>query len=503
MNLWKKYDAAFKSHALNTAFCISEKEYSYSEFSEYITASQLLLQKNSGTSASLPVGVMCHDSIETFAAIFAIWFSGHHFVPLHPLHPTTLNNEKIQQSGLKLILSSEPGHPNHGLSAPIVCNKDLKSSDPYQVTSESNLAYILFTSGSTGKPKGVLISEKNMAAFTDGFMALYEDLTSKDRFLQTYDLTSDAAFTGYLIPLLIGASVYTLPSGGFKYLSIVKILEKHQITWTQFTPSVLNYLRPYFKSMQFSSLQHSHFGGEALPYEMVRQWMGCVPNAEISNIYGPTETTITCTIHRTNADQSGEKVYNGILSIGKPLKGVKTVIVDQNNQLVKEGKKGELCIGGPQVMEGYLNAPGQDDKFLFMEDAHGHKERYYRSGDLVIQDKEGYLFYLGRKDEQLKISGYRVEPAEIENAVSSLISNRKAKAYGFRNQSGTESIVVFIEQYDQPVDTLKDNLRNLLPAPLIPEKIISIPRFPINSGGKVDKPALFQTYSDQIYESRP
>lgn len=500
MNLWEKYDAAFKSNSKNKAFCISEKNYTYSDFSAYIAASQQQLQKHFGHQTGLPVGVMCHDSIETFAAIFATWFLGHHFVPLHPLHPAALNNEKILQSGLKLILSSEPSHSHPELIAPVVCNKDLLNNSPYQVTKESNLAYILFTSGSTGKPKGVLISAKNMEAFIDGFMSLYPDLTARDRFLQTYDLTSDAAFTGYLIPLLMGASVYTLPPGGFKYLSIVKILEKHQITWTQFTPSVLNYLRPYFKSMHFPALKHSHFGGEALPYEMVRQWSACVPHAEISNIYGPTETTITCTIHRTGIEQLSEKVYNGILSIGKPLNEVKTVIVDSNNQVVKEGDKGELCIGGPQVMQGYLNLPVNEDSWLMVEDTKGNKQRYYRSGDLVIQDPEGFLFYLGRKDDQLKISGYRVEPAEIENAVSQLINGQKARAYGYRNQSGTESIVVFIEQNDKPVDKLKDELRALLPAPLIPEKIISIPRFPINSSGKADKTALFETYSSQIYE---
>ncbi|HLN74747.1 MAG TPA: AMP-binding protein [Prolixibacteraceae bacterium] len=500
MNLWEKYDVAFKSHALNTAFCISNINYTYSEFSAYIAANQQLLQKHCGQTTGLPVGVMCHDSIETFAAIFAIWFSGHHFVPLNPLHPLALNNEKIQQSSLQLILSSEPGPSSEELKATLVCNKDLKSSDALQIAPATNRAYILFTSGSTGIPKGVVITSKNMEAFIDGFMALYPDLTSRDRFLQTYDLTSDAAFTGYLIPLLIGASVYTLPAGGFKYLSIVKILEKHHITWTQFTPSVLNYLRPYFKSLQFHSLQHSHFGGEALPYEILRQWAHCVPNAEISNIYGPTETTITCTIHRTNMEQLGDKVYNGLISIGKPLNQVKTVIVDENNHRVKAGEKGELCIGGPQVMEGYLNLPSQDDKYLFVEEPQGPQERYYRSGDLVIQDQEGFLFYLGRKDEQLKISGYRVEPAEIEYALSSLTNGQKAKAYGFRNQGGAECIVVFVEQCNQPLDLLKDGLRTLLPAPLIPEKIISINQFPINSAGKVDKNVLFETYSNQIYE---
>lgn len=500
MNLWKKYHTTFKSHADKTAFCIAGRYYTYARFSEYIAGTQQLIHQHAGASSNLPIGVICHDSIETFASIFAIWFSGHHFVPLHPQHPSAVNNEKIDHSGIQLILSSEDDSSSHELKARVITNKDQKSSQPLTVAMETGRAYILFTSGSTGKPKGVPISQKNMDAFTQGFLNLYPELSFQDRFLQTYDLTSDAAFTGYLIPLLIGASVYTLPAETFKYLSIVKMLRKHPITWTQFTPSVLNYLRPYFKSMRFESLQHSHFGGEALPYELTAEWARCVPNAELSNIYGPTETTITCTIHRTTANELSQKVYNGLLSIGKPLKEVKILIMDENDREVAKGEKGELCIGGKQVMEGYLCAELNDGRSFLVRDEKGLKERYYRSGDLVIEDEQGFLFFCGRKDDQLKISGYRVEPGEIEMALSQLTNGAKARAYGFTNKSGTESIVVFTEQRDLQAEELKDRLRELLPSPLIPEKIISIAHFPINSAGKADKKALFETYSSQIYE---
>lgn len=500
MNLWERYDAAFEHNALNKAFCIANQTYTYAEFREYIAANQQLIQKHCDQPAARPVGVLCHDSVETFAAIFATWFSGHHIVPLHPLHPAAINNEKIQQSGLQLILSSEESNASTELLAPCIVNKNLKSGQPYQVTDKPQRAYILFTSGSTGKPKGVPITEQNMSAYLDGFLSLYPELDSSDRFLQTYDLTSDAAFTGYLVPLMLGACVYTLASGGFKYLSIVKMLQQHQVTFTKFTPSVLNYLRPYFSSMRFDNLRHSHFGGEALPFELALEWAKCIPHAEISNGYGPTESTITCTIYKAPVQQLSQKVYNGIVCIGKPFKQVKTLIVDENNNTVPMGEKGELCIGGSQVMEGYLNDIANENKWLFLEDKSGQMDRYYRSGDLVVQDQEGYLFFCGRKDEQLKISGYRVEPAEIEMAVSQLTNGKKSKAYGFRNQSGTDSIVVFIEQDRQSTQLLKDQLRSLLPAPLIPEKIIFIPQFPINSSGKADKNALFENYASQIYD---
>ncbi len=496
MTLWEKYRASFQENASLTAFCIGKQDYSYHEFSEYISGCQQLLFKHLPEPTGQPVGVMCHDSIETFAAIFAIWFSGAHFVPINPQHPAFVNNEKIVQSGLRFILNSEITATAGELKAESFSTKGLKSNEPFIVSKATGRAYILFTSGSTGKPKGVPISETNLNAFIEGFLELYPDLASGDRFLQTYDLTSDAAFTGYLIPLLLGAAVFTIPAGGFKYLNIVKLLQEYQITWTQFTPSVLNYLRPHFKSIRANSLKHSHFGGEALPFELVSEWAGCVANAEISNIYGPTETTITCTIHRSAIENLGERVYNGIISIGKPIGEVKIRIIGDDFQELTAGEKGELCIGGQQVMPGYLSAPETDkNSFISFGD-----EAFYRSGDLVFSDDDGFLFFCGRIDDQLKINGYRIEPAEIELVVSELANGSKSKAFAFRNQTGTESIVVFIEGLDRDADRLKEALRDRLAPALVPEKIIGIRNFPLNANGKVDKTALFETYSSAIYE---
>ncbi len=492
MNLWEKYQHAFQEHASRMAFCIGGKTYTYAEFTAYLSGSRQLLMKELNGASGLPIGVMCYDSIETFAAIFAIWFSGCHFVPLHPLHPVLVNREKIQKTGLFLIFSSEASLDKANFDVHLLRNKEIISKEPLEVLQDKDCAYILFTSGSTGSPKGVPISVRNLNAFIEGFLDIYPDLTFNDRFLQTYDLTSDAAFTGYLIPLLLGATVFTIPPAVIKYLDIVKMLQKYQITWTQFTPSVLNYLHPYLKSLRFDHLKHSHFGGETLPYDLVAEWIHCVPDAEISNIYGPTETTITCTIHRTTTNHLGEHVCNGQISIGKPLKDVKILIVDENSEVVPDGKKGELCIGGPQVMEGYLE-PKESDPFLVVGD-----EQYYRSGDLAFLDENGFLMFCGRKDDQLKINGYRIEPAEIERTISQATNGLKCCVFGFKKQNGMDAMVAFVEKYvDQP-DKLKKKLREFLSPAFIPEKIISINQFPLNTNGKVNKSQLFQDYSSQL-----
>jgi acyl-coenzyme A synthetase/AMP-(fatty) acid ligase len=119
---------------------------------------------------------------------------------------------------------------------------------------------------------------------------------------------------------------------------------------------------------------------------------------------------------------------------------------------------------------------------------------------LVIKDEGGYLFFCGRKDEQLKISGYRIEPAEIELAIREVANGLKSKVSGYQSKTGTTGIVAFVEQIEISSEILKDKLRAVLPAIFIPEKIISIGQFPLNSNGKIDKSRLFEDYANLIYE---
>lgn len=495
MILWKKYQRSFSANADLNAFCIANRYFTYRQFSACISGISRLLRSHQAYKPGHPVGVVCHNSIETFASIFACWFSGMQFVPLNPLHPEAVNAAKIRLTGLQLILDSAPEGSSDESQYERINTSGVKSSGSVSLVQPAGAAYILFTSGSTGTPKGVPISETNLHAFVSGFLGIYPELNADDRFLQTYELTSDAAFTGYLIPLLLGACVYTLPKDGFKYLNIVKLIQQYQISWTQFTPSVLNYLKPYLKSIRFDSLKHSHFGGEALGLELVSEWANCVPNAEISNIYGPTETTITCTIHRTSIAEIGQHVYQGIMSIGKPIGDVKICIVDEQFQELSAGQKGELCIAGRQLMEDYLStSESQQSPFIRL-----NGERFYRSGDLAFFDEKGYLYFCGRLDDQLKINGYRIEPAEIELALSGLCKGAATKVYAFRNKSGTSSIVAFVEGKSLNTSDLAEQLRQKLAPALIPEKFIFVGHFPLNSNGKVDKSALFEIYSNQIY----
>ncbi len=483
MNLIQQYFQAFQNFSNNNAFCLGNEMLSYSQFLSLVNGSRKLLESQSGFVPQNAVGVLCNERAETYAAVFAIWFSGGIFVPLNPSSPALLNNELIQKHKIKIIFASKDIPEGMEPQLKILNNKVVSSPDslPLYKWKSRQVMYVLNTSGSTGTPKNVPVNLKNLTAFVEGFLELYPELSSADNFLQTYELTADAAFTGYLIPFLKGATVYSVLSGQFKPFAVAKILTEKPITWVQVTPSLLACLHPFFDSFNLKVIEHFHFGGEALPANMVEEWREYVPNAEISNVYGPTETTVTATIYKC---LPGEKLkaINNIVSIGKPLKSV----------FVKVTENGELLIAGDQVMENYLFTYDQPFKNLPDEN-----QDYYPTGDLVEKDDDGFLYYHGRLDEQVKINGYRVDLIEVENKVRLLVADaRNVAAVSVEKSSGIHQLVVFIENYSGNGNEITEKLKSIFPVYKIPEKIIGVSQFPLAPSGKTDKKALVTQFKN-------
>jgi acyl-CoA synthetase (AMP-forming)/AMP-acid ligase II len=345
----------------------------------------------------------------------------------------------------------------------------------------------LNTSGSTGVPKNVPINLKNLEAFVDGFLDLYPELNSTEKFLQTYDLTADAAFTGYLIPLLIGGAVYTVPTGQFKPFQVVKILSVNPITWVQVTPSLLACLQPFFGSLWFNDIKHFHFGGEALPVQLTEEWRMHVPNAEISNVYGPTETTITATIYKCQPGES-LKSRHQIVSIGKPLKKVVIKIAGEN-------KSGELYIGGAQVMDNYLFTQNQPFEITRAKEI---SEKYYPSGDWVETDDDGFLYFVTRKDNQIKINGYRVDLTEIENLTREFTGGRNTAAAAIEVSPGLKKLIVFVENLEGKTTEIIKMLTKKLPFYKVPEEVVGTGNFPLSNSGKTDRKKLLANYIESI-----
>ena len=181
----------------------------------------------------------------------------------------------------------------------------------------------------------------------------------------------------------------------------------------------------------------------------------------------------------------------GIVSLGKPMKHTKAIVVDENMKPVKQGAQGELCLAGGQLTPGYWNNPKQN-KEAFFTHAIGDTLTYYRTGDSAYVDANGNFVFCGRIDYQVKIQGYRVELHEIEHHARQYGKCRNVAAVAYQNTFGTTSIHLFLEDGREHVGTIVDFLKTRLPYYMIPSGVTSIEHLPLNNNGKTDRKALLQ-----------
>lgn len=466
------------------AFCIDHQYYSYNSFAKLIAAIRRVLSGEKGNDS---IGLVPNNNIGTYAAIFALWLEGKHYVPLHPEWPIDRCEDIISQVGIQTILdSSDSSRFNKHIINTLQLEPLDDKIDTITECKDNSIAYILFTSGSTGKPKGVPIRRENVSAFVNAMWDSGFRITEEDRCLQCFELTFDMSVFSYIMPLLKGACVYTVPNNVIKYGYIYELLEDYQLTVLTMAPATITYLRPYFSEISAPSVRFSLFAGEGLKEDVTSEWANCIPNARIFNYYGPTEDTVFCTYYEYRRN-GGNKTHNGILSIGKSMSSGDVNILDDNGHEVKPGELGELVLHGRQLFDGYWKDE-EKTKEAFMIAANGVK--YYKSGDLCYFDDEGDIMYSGRKDHQVKIQGFRVELSEIEFHAHEILNGTNVVCIAFENSDKLTEIAMFIES--TPFDTadLIEKMRAKMPPYMIPTEILFESKFPLNISGKIDRKAL-------------
>lgn len=475
------------SNSEKTAIRSGGKSVSYKD----IVQQACLIQRSITETANKgPLGIVLSDGAEPYAAILACWFLGYSYVPINAELPEERLLSIVATSAISHIIGdSVPKSLEHLLlRVPKAINNDFQLDLTFYTPTPETTAYILFTSGSTGVPKGVPISFANIESFVESYSSLGFEHSSDERFLQMFDLTFDLSVMSYLIPLLHGASFSTVRSGGMKFMSIASILEDDEITTALMVPSVLVFLRKYFDEFEFPSLRHSLFCGEALPCSLAQEWQKIVPNAEIVNVYGPTEATIFCSEY-VLPKSSEPKHYNSTVSIGKSLGNSRLIVIDeQSKPITSANVKGELCIGGPQVTSGYLKREDLNtSRFISIDSS-----RYYRSGDICFVDEAGDIFYVGRLDSQVQIQGFRVELGEIEYYAEQAAPGATIIAVAKETDSKGTVVVVFAKSLPNSSEHLLSQLRKSLPGYMVPNDCVELEAFPLNSNGKIDRLELIK-----------
>ncbi|MCT4644906.1 MAG: AMP-binding protein, partial [Carboxylicivirga sp.] len=347
------------SHKERNAFFINEEHTTYDSLNFIIGGiAEAVIQKTNGLKQC--IGIIEGNDIETYASVLAVLMTGNTFVILNPNNPEERNLKIIKATEMKLILSSNEDYPsNYNNHCVVISNQNVRNTEGISNLTldipDDQLAYIIFTSGSTGEPKGVPITHKNLDAFYTAYKQIGFKLSCNDRMLQVFDLCFDPSVVSMLHPLTLGACAYTVSQNEVKYTQVYELLEDEELTFAAIPPSLLSYLQPYFDEIKLPSLRYLILTAEASKQQLIEQFRTCIPNAEIFNLYGPTEGTIYCTSYKVPL--SDVKHYNGMLAIGKEFYGTTALILDEDKNILKNGQKGELCIAGNQILNAYWHNP--------------------------------------------------------------------------------------------------------------------------------------------------
>ncbi len=339
-------------------------------------------------------------------------------------------------------------------------------------------AYMMFTSGSTGKPKGVPISHQNLKTFIDNICDRIK-ATPGDKFSHINELTFDFSVYEIFCCWFSGACLCVLPDN---YLyGVDKYIKQHQITYWSSVPSVIQLLSRLKKlsNSDFQSIRYSIFCGEALTREATKRWILAAPNSTIDNLYGPTEATVAMTGYIWKEEDMDE-----VVPMGHPFSGQGFYLVNESDDIIKTGEIGEVYLYGDQVAQEYWNSP----EITQSRFATFNGKFVYKTGDLAQFDQEKGLIFKGRKDDQLKLNGYRIEKIEIENRIKAILQTQAVAIIALKDHftNKVTSLLCFFSETDASVDVAKNRCRKTLLPPMIPDEFFKLDQLPYNKNGKVD-----------------
>ncbi|MEU9114962.1 amino acid adenylation domain-containing protein [Streptomyces sp. NPDC048483] len=507
------------------ALTIGRRDYTYQEVAHTARRWAALIVEAAGPRPRR-VGVLASRSEAAYLGVAAALFAGAAFVPLNRELPVRRTRTMLEQSEVDALIVDEASLPQlpellRGLprrpavlladtlradvpdlgggrgpgDGPVLDAADLAAAAPLQRLPEAghdDPAYLLFTSGSTGDPKGVPVTHSNVRSFLDANQDRYR-LTPDDRLTQIGDQTFDLSVFDLFMAWENGARV--CPMDPLELPAPLSYLERNGITVWFSVPSVAAALRMrgVLTPGSMPTLRWSLFCGEALPRATAEAWQAAAPGSTVENLYGPTELTIACTVHRWDPSTSPAQCVHDNAPIGQPYPGLHTLIVDEDLAPVAEGATGELCVAGPQTTPGYWQAPELTAERFFAREG----RTYYRTGDLVRMH-HGQLICIGRNDQQVKVDGYRIELGEIEAALRR--SGAVEAVCLMWPDPGT--ITAVISGVTDPT-AVADASADSLPPYMVPSALHTVEIMPVNANGKVDRTVLRRWLDDRALRPQP
>ncbi len=435
-------------------------------------------------------------------ALLGIWGCGAVYLPLDPRWPAARIVDVLHRSDARMVVvDGEVPNVLSSLSRGVPWSIErldrmlLDAATDGRVTppDPSDVAYVLFTSGSTGAPKGALIEHAGLANHVQAKLALL-GLGGADRVGQTAAASFDVSLWQCVAPLLVGGeavivddSVTTDPE------ALGAAVADARLTILEVVPSVLRSILEggAAAAARFTSLRWLVVTGEALAPSLCRRWLACHPRVPLVNAYGPTECADDVTHHVVRLAPSADAAW---VPIGVPIPGMAVHVLDERLQPVPVGDPGEICVSGVGVGRGYLGDPERTAAAFVCprRDDGSRGPRLYRTGDRGRVLPDGTLEWLGRLDAQVKLRGVRVEPTEVEAALSTHPDVRQAVVVAEPVDAPARLVAWVVADAGTPdlEATLRHHVAERLPEAMVPSAVMQVDALPVDGNGKIDRRAL-------------
>lgn len=433
------------------------------------------------------VAIILPKSPDLVIGVLGALKAGFTYVPIDSVQfPLDRINYILKDANIKIILTNR--ETNESLQLQEKCEKvalvDGESFGAIEYLTEREVdfdlddpMYIMYTSGSTGKPKGVVISHNSVIDYVNTFIN-YFGIDENDRVIQQSSIAFDT-FIEEVFPALCKGGMLIVSENPADLVELTNLIEFEKATVLSTTPHVINELNNQVESI--NDLRILISGGDTLKAGHINQILK--RGIPIYNTYGPTEATVCVSFHLIRSEEESSV-------IGKPISNHSIYILDQNDKLQPVGLRGEICISGSGLAKEYLNLPELTDE-KFFDSPFELGKKMYRTGDIGFVSNEGLIVFQGRKDNQTKILGYRVEIEEVETVVCEYAAVERAGVVIRKSNQGTNYLHAYVQSQEiVDLEKLRKGLILRLPHYMVPRHLEQIEKIPLTTIGKISRHEL-------------